>query len=83
MKDNGRGIADKYLPKLFQAFQRLHPEVAPGEGIGLALVQRVIERHGGKVGVESAVGQGTTFFVALPELDLVTEKLEELRNESA
>ena len=66
VKDNGLGIAEAYLPKVFAVFQRLHASVAPGEGIGLALVRRRVERHGGKVWVESKEGEGSTFFVALP-----------------
>ena len=66
VKDNGLGIAQAYLPKVFAIFQRLHGEVAAGEGVGLALVRRVIERHGGKVWVESTDGAGSTFFVAFP-----------------
>jgi signal transduction histidine kinase len=66
VKDNGLGIAQAYLPKVFAIFQRLHGEVATGEGVGLALVRRVVERHGGKVWVESAEGVGSTFFVAFP-----------------
>lgn len=66
VKDNGLGISEKYLHKVFAIFQRLHGEVAVGEGVGLALVRRVVERHGGKVWVESTEGMGSTFFVALP-----------------
>lgn len=66
VRDNGLGIPSAYLGKVFVAFQRLHGEVAKGEGIGLALVRRMIERHGGRAWVESTVGIGTTFFVALP-----------------
>ena len=66
VKDNGLGIAEAYLPKVFAVFQRLHESVAPGEGIGLSLVRRMVERHGGKVWVESKEGAGSTFFVALP-----------------
>ncbi len=66
VKDNGLGIASEHLPKIFLAFQRLHPNVAPGEGIGLPLVRRMVERHGGRIWVESTVGQGSTFFVSLP-----------------
>jgi signal transduction histidine kinase len=66
VRDNGLGIPEAFRDKVFVAFQRLHPEVAPGEGIGLALVRRVVERHGGKVWLESAPGQGSTFYVALP-----------------
>jgi len=66
VKDNGLGIAEAYLPKVFAIFQRLHSDVAAGEGVGLALVRRVVERHGGKVWVESTQGVGSTFFVSLP-----------------
>ncbi len=67
VKDNGLGIAEAYLGKVFAVFQRLHPKAAPGEGIGLALVRRMIERHGGKVWVESVEKEGSTFFLALPD----------------
>ena len=66
MRDNGLGIPAAYLGKVFVAFQRLHGDVAKGEGIGLALVRRVVERHGGKIWVESTEGVGTTFYVTLP-----------------
>ena len=67
VRDNGVGIPAAYLPKLFHAFQRLHGDDTRGHGIGLALVRRIVERHGGRVWVESADGEGSTFFVALPE----------------
>jgi signal transduction histidine kinase len=66
VKDNGLGIPERYLPKMFNAFQRLHGNVAKGEGIGLALVRRMVERHGGRVWLESKEGEGSTFFVELP-----------------
>ncbi len=66
VRDNGLGIPDAYQGKIFTAFQRLHGDVARGEGIGLALVRRMVERHGGRVWFESQAGRGTTFFVALP-----------------
>ncbi len=66
VKDNGLGIPEAFQDKVFVAFQRLHPEAAPGEGIGLALVRRVAERLGGKIWLESKPGEGATFFVALP-----------------
>lgn len=69
VRDNGLGIPDVALPRLFSAFQRLHGNVATGEGIGLALVRRVVERHGGRVWAESAEGIGTTFYLSLPEAD--------------
>ena len=66
VRDNGLGIAAAYLPKVFAVFQRLHPDAAPGEGIGLALVRRMVERHGGRIWVESEAGVGSTFFVTMP-----------------
>ncbi|HUG89202.1 MAG TPA: ATP-binding protein [Planctomycetaceae bacterium] len=66
VRDNGLGIDSVYHAKIFQAFQRVHPEAAPGDGMGLAIVRRVVERHGGHVRVESTAGAGSTFFVALP-----------------
>lgn len=66
VRDNGFGIPVAYLGKVFTAFQRFHGSVAKGEGIGLALVRRAAERHGGQVWVESVEGSGTTFFLALP-----------------
>jgi signal transduction histidine kinase len=70
VRDNGLGIPAAYLSKVFRAFQRLHGDVASGDGIGLAVVRRSVERHGGRVWVESAEGAGSTFFVVLPEQPL-------------
>ena len=66
VKDNGLGIPEAYHARVFAAFNRLHAAAAPGEGIGLALVRRMVERHGGSIWLESAPGVGTTFFVTLP-----------------
>jgi signal transduction histidine kinase len=66
VKDNGLGIPPGCQQKIFLAFQRAHPHVAPGQGMGLAIVRRAVERHGGKVWVESKEGEGSTFFVRLP-----------------
>jgi len=74
VKDNGLGIAPAYVPKLFQAFQRLHADKAPGEGIGLAIVRRILERLGGKIWVESVPDEGTTFHFTLPALHHVEAK---------
>jgi signal transduction histidine kinase len=66
VKDNGVGIPERALEKVFQTFKRMHPEKAAGEGIRLTLVQRIVERHGGEIWVESTEGEGSTFFVRLP-----------------
>ncbi|MEZ0605331.1 ATP-binding protein [Paraburkholderia sp. IW21] len=75
VRDNGLGIPAIALPRLFNAFQRLHSDVAAGEGIGLALVRRVVERHGGRVWAESKEGVGTTFYLSLPETEVRSAQL--------
>ena len=69
VRDNGLGIPSHATERLFQVFQRLHPEQAEGEGMGLAIVKRIVERHGGHIWAESIEGAGSTFHFTLPAIE--------------
>ena len=70
--DNGCGIEERYFEKIFQIFQTLSSQdTANSTGIGLAIVKKIIETYGGKIWLQSEIGQGTTFFFTLPQQELI------------
>jgi signal transduction histidine kinase len=67
VKDNGIGIAPEYQERIFGLFNKLDPR-SDGTGVGLALVKRIVEVHGGRIWVESEIGKGSTFYFSLPTI---------------
>jgi len=66
VRDNGHGLSPEEQARLFTPFTRLDQARAKGHGLGLSIVRRIVEKLGGQVGVESLVGQGSSFFFTLP-----------------
>ena len=68
VRDNGIGIAPEHQPKIFELFHRLNPKETPGDGMGLSLAQRILERQHGRIWVESEYGKGAAFHISLPSI---------------
>jgi PAS domain S-box-containing protein len=68
VEDNGIGIAPEHLEEIFEIFYQLEPEKRKGDGLGLTIVRRIIDRHNGRIWIESEAGKGSKFFVSLPNV---------------
>ena len=68
ISDNGIGIAEHHQERIFHVFERLNPESAEGSGVGLSIVKTIMEKHSGKIVLESSIGQGTSFTILFPDI---------------
>ncbi len=68
IEDNGIGISEKNLNRIFEIFCRIHPDISHGEGLGLNIVKKILYRHGGKIWVESIKDKGSKFYISMPSI---------------
>ncbi len=83
VRDNGIGFEPQYAERIFGLFKRLHKEEYPGTGLGLAICQRIVERCGGRMWAESSLGNGASFFFALPYVTPVRPVAETVEAEQS